>query len=123
MHQILIPAELSFDCARLKIYMYIKLMYRTFKQDCPVHITLRADENGNMLKVRSVNFEHNHEVSQVFIGGSNVCVLKYIGGYCNYVCAGTVQASSSAKAPYKRSEGKGSHSLKNESQQKKWCSN
>ena len=98
------------------MYTLFIMIYRTFKQDCPVHITLRADENGNMLKVRSVNFEHNHEVSQVCIADCNV----FHWGYCNHILynIGAVSASSSAKAPYKRSEGKGSHSLENESQQK-----
>ena len=102
------------------MYTLFIIIYRTFKQDCPVHITLRADKNGNTLKVRSVNFEHNHEVSQVCIADCNV----FHWGYCNHILyIGAVSASSSAKAPYKRSEGKGSHSLENESQQKKWCSN
>ena len=43
------------------------LNFRTFKQDCCAHISLRADEKGNFLKIRSVNIEHNHEISQVRI--------------------------------------------------------
>ena len=63
-----------------------------------------------------MNFEHIHEVSQVCIADCNV----FHWGYCNHILyIGAVSASSSAKAPYKRSEGKGSHSLENESQQKK----
>ena len=39
--------------------------YRTFKQHCPAHISLRVNENGTALVVKSVSFDHNHPVSQV----------------------------------------------------------
>lgn len=38
---------------------------RTFKQDCPVHVTLRASGDGSALEVKSVCNEHSHAVSQV----------------------------------------------------------
>ena len=44
-----------------------RIFFRRFKQNCLVHITLRADESGNSLMVRSVNFDYNHDVTQVCI--------------------------------------------------------
>ena len=41
------------------------LFTRTLKQDCPMYITLRADDSGKALKVTSLCLDHNHEVSQV----------------------------------------------------------
>ena len=41
--------------------------YRTFKQDCPAHISLRADDTGTALVVRIVCDEHCHDLSQVMI--------------------------------------------------------
>ena len=39
---------------------------RTFKQDCPVFISLRENAAGDALAVKSLCLEHNHEVSQVY---------------------------------------------------------
>ena len=48
------------------------LFTRTLKQDCPMYITLRADDSGKALKVTSLCLDHNHEVSQVG------CVLQFM---------------------------------------------
>ena len=41
------------------------LCNRTFKKGCPAHISLRANDRGSVLQVKSVCFDHNHEISQV----------------------------------------------------------
>ena len=38
---------------------------RTFKNNCPVHISLRANESGSALEIKSTCLIHNHETSQV----------------------------------------------------------
>ena len=40
------------------------LSLRTFKQDCPAQITLRANEDGTALQVKSVSCEHRCKLSQ-----------------------------------------------------------
>ena len=42
-----------------------------------MHITLRADESGNSLMVRSVNFDSNHDVTQVCISMQHTCTCIY----------------------------------------------
>ena len=49
------------------ILFIIHVIYSTFKQDCPVHIKLRANGSGTALQVTSIEFQHNHEVSKVKI--------------------------------------------------------
>ena len=34
--------------------------FKTFKQDCPVHISLRVNEDGTAPVVKSLRFDHNH---------------------------------------------------------------
>jgi hypothetical protein len=50
------------------------LFKRTFKQDCQAHITVRANENGTALVVKSASFHHNHEVSQVQVACACTCI-------------------------------------------------
>ena len=38
---------------------------RTFKKDCPAHISLRINGSGDALEVKAVSFDHNHERSEV----------------------------------------------------------
>lgn len=39
---------------------------RTFRQNCPMHITINVDFTGNYLTVGDVCYEHNHPVSEVY---------------------------------------------------------
>ena len=57
------------------------LCNRTFKRGCPAHISLRANDGGSALQVKSVCFDHNHEISQVM---TIVVVLNNINS--RYVC-------------------------------------
>ena len=41
---------------------------RTFQQQCPMHISLRASEDGQSLEIKSLSLDHNHEINQVFFG-------------------------------------------------------
>ena len=41
------------------------LCNRIFRKGCPAHISLRANDRGSALQVKSVCFDHNHEISQV----------------------------------------------------------
>ena len=49
----------------LDLFTYGNVFCRTFKQDCPVQIKLRASLNGKSLEVKSFERDHNHEVSKV----------------------------------------------------------
>ena len=49
------------------------LCNRTFKKGCPAHISLRANDRGSALQVKSVCFDHNHEISQVM----TIIVVQY----------------------------------------------
>jgi len=59
------------------------LCIRTFRQDCPAHISLKVDDEGRALQVRSLCTEHNHELSKVisfteqfiYIVLTMVCIL------------------------------------------------
>ena len=60
------------------------LCNRTFRKGCPAHISLRANDRGSALQVKSVCFDHNHEISQVMItivvqnsiNSHNVCLQE-----------------------------------------------
>ena len=56
MHLLLQPAMLMYS---------VFLVKRTFKQDCPVNISLRANAAGDALEVKSLCLEHSHDLSQV----------------------------------------------------------
>ena len=47
------------------IRSYLTLIHslcnRTFKKGWPAHISLRANDRGSALQVKSVCFDHNHE--------------------------------------------------------------
>ena len=45
-----------------KIEVYV---YRTFRKECPMHIALRINMDGQYLEVTSVCYDHNHPISQV----------------------------------------------------------
>ena len=45
----------------------LSFLCRTFKQNCPAYIALKVNEEGTALTVRSVNYEHNHPVSKVWL--------------------------------------------------------
>lgn len=51
-----------FACSDVKLHL---LCNRTFKRGCLAHISLRANDKGSALQVKSVCFDHNHEISQV----------------------------------------------------------
>lgn len=57
---VLLFCALGFACFIVMLYFC-----RTFKQECASHISLRANEDGTALVIRSVCFDHNHEISQV----------------------------------------------------------
>ena len=48
---------------------------RTFKNNCLVHISLRANESGSALEVKSTCLIHNHETSQV---GNEISCKAYM---------------------------------------------
>ena len=51
--------------------------YRTFKKDCPAHISLRINGTGNALEVKSVSFDHNHEISEVRACTCNYNIMRF----------------------------------------------
>ena len=44
---------------------FITIPYSTFKMDCTAELRFRASDDGQYLVLKSVNEEHNHEVSKV----------------------------------------------------------
>ena len=84
---------------------------RTFKQDCPVHIALKANEDGSALCVRSVNYEHNHPISKVKLPANNGDMLLLFE-------IGAVRAPSSKQSSLKRSKGQSYLPSGGEGQQK-----
>lgn len=50
------------------------LFCSTFRQDCPAHIALKISSDGAALQVRSVNEDHNHEISKVCMNVSMECL-------------------------------------------------
>ena len=59
-----------YQCIRLLANLFLPDC-RTFKQDCPVHIMVKADSSGEELEVKKFLLEHNHSVSQVLALDSN----------------------------------------------------
>lgn len=50
-----------------KIGIHLFFSFSTFKNDCPVHISLRATSDGQFLEVKSCEDNHNHETNEVSI--------------------------------------------------------
>ena len=48
--------------------VYYLCVSRTFRQECPMHISLCASEDGQTLEIKSLSLDHNHEINQVFFG-------------------------------------------------------
>ena len=48
-----------YQCIRLLANLFL-LVCRIFKQDCPVHIMVKAGSSGKELEVKRVLLEHNH---------------------------------------------------------------
>ena len=47
---------------------------RSFKKECPAFISLRIDESGNRLEVKSMCEDHNHAVSKVILLMFKICI-------------------------------------------------
>ena len=41
---------------------------RTVRQECPMHMSLRASEDGQILEIKSLLFDHKHEINKVLFG-------------------------------------------------------
>ena len=56
-------AQLHLEVGVLHVFLS-----RTFQQEWPMHISLRASEDGQTLEIKSRSLDHNHEINQVFFG-------------------------------------------------------
>ena len=48
----------------IKLFNLLSLLFRTCKQGCKAHITLRVNKSGMAFVVKSFCFDHNHEVKK-----------------------------------------------------------
>ena len=64
-------SHLDFEYRRQMTQQFITILYSTFKMDCIAEMRFRASDDGQYLVLKSVNEEHNHEVSKV--GTQLVC--------------------------------------------------
>ena len=48
-------------------------IFRTFRQECPAHITLKISSDGQSVMVRSFSNEHNQEISLVKVCEPCIC--------------------------------------------------
>lgn len=64
-------------------------VHSTFRQDCPASIYLRVNGDGTALQIKSINNEHNHEISRV--SGLHVhrciCSTMELGNVSTVLCA------------------------------------
>ena len=95
--------------------LYDLFAYTTFKQDCPAHITFRADESGDYLQVKNLCLEHNHDLSRVsLMMEAMLFIWSQLCLHCTFV--GTIQASTSTTATLSSREGKGGCSIRYKSE-------
>ena len=57
---------------------------RTFKKDCPCHLSFKVDKFGSSLEVTSICTEHNHDVSKV---NSVILHGQSIQLFVGFICA------------------------------------
>ena len=57
---------------RWTCYLFCTFFFRTFKQDCPMHISLRASNDGQSLEVKSVSYDHNHDFNKVCVHSCSI---------------------------------------------------
>ena len=48
-----------------QLHALFSFLYKTFKQDCPVHVSFTIDKSGQKLVVISAMLDHNHMLSKV----------------------------------------------------------